>query len=100
MTRGPGGYGRYNDEPGYVGCPRAKSDMSPCAARDGQLACADSGVCVSCGQHPAELLRDLVREVTGPAPPAAFARKTRSAADPGTAPRPSPEAGKTEKGTS
>jgi hypothetical protein len=41
-------------------CPYAKSDMTPCAARDGKIACADDGVCVGCGQHPAELLRDLV----------------------------------------
>jgi len=50
------GYGRYDD--GYLGCPRAKSDMTPCVARDGGLA-ADSGdppVCVGCGRSPYELL--------------------------------------------
>jgi len=59
------GYGRYSDEPGHVGCPRAKSDMTPCAARDGNTA-TDGEVCIGCSQHPADLLRDLVREVTEP----------------------------------
>jgi hypothetical protein len=60
----PLGYGRYKDDLDHVGCPRAKSDMTPCAARDGQTATGDSGVCVGCGEHPADLLKDLVREVT------------------------------------
>lgn len=64
MTKGPLGYGRYADDPGHVGCPRAKSDMTPCVARDGKLACADDGVCVACGAHPADLLKELVFEVT------------------------------------
>jgi hypothetical protein len=62
--KGPGGYGRYDDDPGHVGCPRAASDMTPCMARDGKLALADDGVCVGCGANPAEELRDLVRTVT------------------------------------
>lgn len=61
-----GGYGRYKDDPEHVGCPRAKSDMTPCAARDGRSACADDGKCVGCSVHPADALRDLVREVTEP----------------------------------
>lgn len=61
-----GGYGRYGDDPGHVGCPRAKSDMTPCVARDGRLAQADNGVCVGCGEQPAELLVELVRLVTAP----------------------------------
>jgi hypothetical protein len=44
-----------------IDCPRAKSWMTPCVARDGQFAAADDGVCVGCGEHPADLLRDLVR---------------------------------------
>lgn len=44
-----------------IDCPRAKTWMTPCVARDGQLATADDGVCVGCGEHPADLLRDLVR---------------------------------------
>lgn len=68
--KGPGGYGRYDDDPKHVGCPRAKSDMTPCVARDGKVAQADigdcegCGDCVGCGEWPADLLRDLVREVT------------------------------------
>jgi hypothetical protein len=70
MTIGPGGYGRYNDAPEHVGCPRAKTDMTPCVARDGETASYDtSGHCVGCDQHPANLLRDLVRVVTEPATP-------------------------------
>jgi len=65
MTKGPLGYGRYDDDPEHVGCPRAKSDMTPCAARDGNLALG-GGTCVGCGADPATLLRLLVREVTKP----------------------------------
>jgi hypothetical protein len=68
MTRGLGDYGRYNDDPTHVGCPRAKSDMTPCVARDGASACADDGVCVGCGKHPADLLTELVKLVTEPDP--------------------------------
>ena len=62
--RGLLGYGRYDDDPDRVGCPRAKTDMTPCAARDGNLAVADDGVCVGCGALPADLLRELVAAVT------------------------------------
>lgn len=65
--KGIGGYGRYDDCPDYVVCPRAKSNMTPCAARDGALATSGGGgVCVGCSQNPGDLLRDLVREVTEP----------------------------------
>ena len=88
----PGGYGRYKDDPGHVGCPRARSDMTPCIARDGHTALADDNRCVGCNlqphgldgllfalrnevtgksaspvtipRHAADKLRDLVREVT------------------------------------
>ena len=76
-------YGRYNDDPDHIGCPRAKSDMTPCVARDGQLAVSDPtpgpiglrgarpipaspGVCVGCGKNPADLLKELVMAVTSP----------------------------------
>lgn len=62
--KGPLGYGRYGDDPLRVGCPRARTDMTPCVARDGKYAQADDGVCVGCGSEPAELLTLLVREVT------------------------------------
>jgi hypothetical protein len=58
------GYGRYEDDPEHVGCPRAKTDETPCVARDGDSATADDGVCVGCGALPADLLRALVCEVT------------------------------------
>jgi hypothetical protein len=64
--KGPGGYGRYDDAPSHIGCPRAASDMTPCNARDGAVATADDGKCVGCNRHPADLLRDLVWEVTEP----------------------------------
>jgi hypothetical protein len=65
-VKGIEGYGRYNDAPEHVGCPRARSDMTPCVARDGNTAAADNGQCVACGEYPADLLRDLVRVVTAP----------------------------------
>jgi hypothetical protein len=60
------GYGRYDDDLGYIGCPRARTDMTPCVARDGRLACADDGLCVGCDADPAALLVDLVWAVTEP----------------------------------
>jgi hypothetical protein len=59
-----GGYGRYDDEPKQVECPRAKSDMTPCVARDGKSACLDDGRCVGCERYSATLLKELVRELT------------------------------------
>lgn len=32
----------------YIDCPRAKTWMTPCIARDGHLALADDGKCVGC----------------------------------------------------
>lgn len=61
------GYGRYDDDPEAVGCPRARSDMTPCVARDGLPATgSDDTTCVGCGEIVANLLRDLVRAVTEP----------------------------------
>ena len=61
MTLGAAGYGRYNDDLQHVGCPRARSDMTPCVARDGHLALADepNAVCVGCGADPVVLLSEL-----------------------------------------
>lgn len=75
MTIGPGGYGRYNDDPSEIGCPRAKSYMSPCVARDGHLACADDGVCVGCGQHPVMLLEELRRLISADSHPPTTAER-------------------------
>lgn len=61
-----GDYGRYEDDPTHVGCPRAKNDMTPCVARDGEMACLDDGRCVGCERHPATLLKELVWELTEP----------------------------------
>ena len=64
MTKGPAGYGRYNDTPEWVGCPWSRTSESPCVARDGQLALAGDPpeTCVCCGNEPAFLLEDLARE--------------------------------------
>jgi hypothetical protein len=42
-----------------IDCPRAKSWMTPCIARDGNLALADDKTCVGCWGKPFALLRDL-----------------------------------------
>jgi hypothetical protein len=42
-----------------VDCPRAASDFTHCAARDGQLATA-KGRCLGCDELVAELFKDLV----------------------------------------
>lgn len=61
--KGPAGYGRYDDDPAYVGCPFARSDMSPCAARDGRLALTSlPAVCVGCGNTPEYLIEDLAAD--------------------------------------
>jgi hypothetical protein len=80
MTRGLGGYGRYDDDPGHVGCPRAQSDMTPCIARDGHLALAGDppSDCVGCGQAPGALLRVL----GGVYPPATERAQGIAMADP------------------
>jgi hypothetical protein len=60
------GYGRYDDDLDRVGCPRAKTDMTPCVARDGAPAADEDGECVGCGAHSADLFKELVAEVTEP----------------------------------
>ncbi len=64
MSKGPAGYGRYDDDPEHVGCPWAKSDMTPCIARDGHVAMAGEPPtdCVGCGHSPAYLLADLAAD--------------------------------------
>lgn len=39
-----------------LSCPREKSFMTPCVARDGGITVADDGDCVGCGARPSELL--------------------------------------------
>lgn len=61
MVKGPAGYGRYDDDPSYVGCPWARSDRTPCIARDGRSA-LDGGqvqVCVGCGNDVPFLIEDM-----------------------------------------
>lgn len=58
MSKGICGYGRYNNDSGHVGCPRAKTSETPCIARDGRLALADDK-CVGCGSRPSALLKEL-----------------------------------------
>lgn len=62
--KGPAGYGRYDDDPGYVGCPWARSDMSPCIARDGRLALSGGirQACVGCGHTPEHQIEDLAED--------------------------------------
>jgi hypothetical protein len=55
------GYGRYGDDPEHVGCPRAKSDMTPCIARDGRLALCNEGECVGCGTAAWDALTAIKR---------------------------------------
>lgn len=65
MARGVAGYGRYDSDPEMVGCPWAKSDMTPCIARDGHLAQAPSRKgpqCAGCGNTLAYLYRDLASD--------------------------------------
>ena len=64
--KGPAGYGRYDDDLAYVGCPRARSDMSPCVARDGRRALDADEVCVHCASSPEDLADELA-EAYGPA---------------------------------
>jgi hypothetical protein len=47
--------------PTEIKCPRARSFMTPCIARDGHLALADDGECVGCGAKPRVLLSDLAK---------------------------------------
>jgi hypothetical protein len=42
-----------------ISCPRAKTDMTPCIARDGDTALADDRACVGCGTSPTYLLTQL-----------------------------------------
>jgi hypothetical protein len=60
-----GGYGRYKDDPNHVGCPRAKTDMTPCIARDGALALADDQRCVGCNGDARDLLTQLRHSAKG-----------------------------------
>lgn len=47
---------RTGIDPKELECPREKTFMTPCAARDGSLACSDNGRCIGCGVEVQELL--------------------------------------------
>lgn len=44
-----------------IDCPRARTWMTPCIARDGRTALDDSARCVGCGSRPRALLLDLAQ---------------------------------------
>jgi hypothetical protein len=79
--KGPAGYGRYDDDPAYVGCPFARSDMSPCVARDGQLALDVEDLCAGCGNTPEYLIGDLAADYRPAEVLAAEAGEPQGAAD-------------------
>jgi hypothetical protein len=72
------GYGRYEDDPDHVGCPRASSDMTPCVARDGSCACDSDGLCVGCGAHPGDLLEAAALKLSSVTPGAGQIAAERS----------------------
>ena len=59
MTKGPAGYGRYDNDPEYVGCPYARSSRSPCIAREARLALGGDMACRGCALSPEELAEEL-----------------------------------------
>lgn len=64
-----------------IDCPRAKTRMTPCIARDGHLAVADDGKCVGCWVFPFEVLRSLSERIGRPMTPGAYrGRKGRDKA--------------------
>lgn len=70
---GPAGYGRYDNDPRHVGCPRARTSESPCVARLGREALMyrtgndPDPLC----RHCAHDLQDLVEDLAAEYPPAA-----------------------------
>lgn len=57
---------RLNIAPAVLICPRERSAMTPCVARDGELATSDDGVCVGCELTVTDLL--AVERAKHPAP--------------------------------
>ena len=62
MTKGPAGYGRYDDDLSVVGCPYARTDRSECVARDGRTALDRGDRCRGCGFTPEDLAQELAGE--------------------------------------
>lgn len=49
---------RTGIEPKELVCPREKSDMTPCVARDGDCAMTDDYCCIGCGVSIIRCLQD------------------------------------------
>ena len=64
MPDGVEGYRRSAD--GSIICPRSRDEDTLCVAVSGDSAISLFGVCVSCDESPADLLRQLVAAVTTP----------------------------------
>lgn len=65
VKTGPAGFGRYDSDPEYVGCPFARNDMSPCIARDGRSALSGGPaelICTGCAHTPEEQIEYLARD--------------------------------------
>ncbi|MCV7354476.1 hypothetical protein [Mycolicibacterium fluoranthenivorans] len=90
MSKGICDYGRYNEDPEHVGCPRAKTSETPCIARDGSTALADDNKCVGCDKRPSALLKELrlagAIQYPDPPQPTAAADKLRDVVREVTAP--------------
>ena len=59
-------YSSHQD--GRLACPHARTECAPCAARDGDTAVSIVGLCIGCGQSPADLLKDLANAVAADNP--------------------------------
>lgn len=59
------GYGRHDDNPDHVTCPRTFAATTHCVAREGRLALTAEGVCLGCSQAPGVLLSELDRAADG-----------------------------------
>ena len=55
---------RTGIKPDDLKCPREKSDMTPCVARDGDSAMTDDSHCIGCGVSVVELLKNEKAKIT------------------------------------
>lgn len=62
------GFGRYEDDSEHIGCPYAKSDMTPCMARDGECALTNDQKCVGCSRKCIDTLVDIVAQISAMQP--------------------------------
>ena len=54
--------GRTGISPKELECPREKSDMTPCVARDGDVAMTEDGKCIGCGDDIQELINEEMKK--------------------------------------